>query len=292
MPIQFGHSNTFSLIRERFSNRMAALQTFAPCSTCMRPREAATRASTRMNRCSRAQLRKAQIKRSICPITVSSRNASPAPYFMVQSYPQDYPVPANGEARIKVIGVGGGGGNALNRMIEADLQVRASTSMVGCDAGIEMAACTCTFCFVQRCQILRDLHACRFPAKSPPTDLLSHVSTNCRALSSGRSTQMHRRWLTTVLPTSCRLATRYVGFGEHQLFLTRCSSCCAAMQTRHMLSGMHFLTLCLLARRQHLGPTMPSQTGASSDFFCMYVTPLLLLDMRSGHKGSWLRWQP
>jgi len=28
----------------------------------------------------------------------------------------------NGEARIKVIGVGGAGGNALNRMIEADLQ--------------------------------------------------------------------------------------------------------------------------------------------------------------------------
>jgi hypothetical protein len=42
----------------------------------------------------------------------------------VQSYSQEHVAPTNGEARIKVIGVGGGGGNALNRMIEADLQVR------------------------------------------------------------------------------------------------------------------------------------------------------------------------
>lgn len=42
--------------------------------------------------------------------------------FMLRSLPQDSIIPNNGEARIKVIGVGGGGGNALNRMIEADLQ--------------------------------------------------------------------------------------------------------------------------------------------------------------------------
>ena len=32
--------------------------------------------------------------------------------------------PMGGEARIKVIGVGGGGGNAVNRMISSGLQVR------------------------------------------------------------------------------------------------------------------------------------------------------------------------
>ncbi|KAI8467226.1 MAG: Tubulin/FtsZ, GTPase domain-containing protein [Monoraphidium minutum] len=45
--------------------------------------------------------------------------------LVVRSLPEDQPVPQtssmNGEARIKVVGVGGGGGNALNRMIEADL---------------------------------------------------------------------------------------------------------------------------------------------------------------------------
>ncbi|KIY98816.1 cell division protein FtsZ [Monoraphidium neglectum] len=71
----------------------------------------------------RPQLRQAQIQRGLCPITVSSKGGpSPAKYMYVQSYSQEHVAPTNGEARIKVIGVGGGGGNALNRMIEADLQ--------------------------------------------------------------------------------------------------------------------------------------------------------------------------
>ena len=36
-------------------------------------------------------------------------------------------VRAGGDAQIKVIGVGGGGGNAINRMIASGLQVRIPT---------------------------------------------------------------------------------------------------------------------------------------------------------------------
>ena len=36
-------------------------------------------------------------------------------------------VRAGGDAQIKVIGVGGGGGNAINRMIASGLQVRIAT---------------------------------------------------------------------------------------------------------------------------------------------------------------------
>ena len=40
------------------------------------------------------------------------------------SYSGNYYGPVGGDARIKVIGVGGGGGNAVNRMISSGLQVR------------------------------------------------------------------------------------------------------------------------------------------------------------------------
>lgn len=40
--------------------------------------------------------------------------------------------PIGGDARIKVIGVGGGGGNALNRMINSGLQVRCPGHGRGC----------------------------------------------------------------------------------------------------------------------------------------------------------------
>jgi hypothetical protein len=65
-------------------------------------------------------------KRALHPLAVVGSKGSPSPakYLLVQSYQQEQPGPVNGEARIKVIGVGGGGGNALNRMIEADLQAR------------------------------------------------------------------------------------------------------------------------------------------------------------------------
>ena len=41
----------------------------------------------------------------------------------VASYSADTYGPVGGDARIKVIGVGGGGGNAVNRMISSGLQV-------------------------------------------------------------------------------------------------------------------------------------------------------------------------
>lgn len=47
--------------------------------------------------------------------------AGSLPYLCVTSGPSYAPI--EGEARIKVIGVGGGGGNALVRMITADMQV-------------------------------------------------------------------------------------------------------------------------------------------------------------------------
>ncbi len=46
-----------------------------------------------------------------------------AKYMMLQSMPLGAYTPVGGEARIKVIGVGGGGNNALNRMIDSGLQV-------------------------------------------------------------------------------------------------------------------------------------------------------------------------
>jgi cell division protein FtsZ len=41
----------------------------------------------------------------------------------LQNNGYEAPLGQNGSARIKVIGVGGGGGNAVNRMIEGGLQV-------------------------------------------------------------------------------------------------------------------------------------------------------------------------
>lgn len=46
--------------------------------------------------------------------------ANGKPFMVVQSFPY---TPVGGDAKIKVIGVGGGGGNALNRMIASGLQV-------------------------------------------------------------------------------------------------------------------------------------------------------------------------
>lgn len=43
--------------------------------------------------------------------------------MLVQSINPQF-APIGGDARIKVIGVGGGGNNALNRMIASGLQVR------------------------------------------------------------------------------------------------------------------------------------------------------------------------
>jgi hypothetical protein len=51
-----------------------------------------------------------------------ARAAGPR-YLVVTSSGYEGSTPRAGEARIKVVGVGGGGGNALNRMIEAGLYV-------------------------------------------------------------------------------------------------------------------------------------------------------------------------
>ena len=57
---------------------------------------------------------------------MQSQNVSPqidgTPAAMVQSTPQPNGITPSQTARIEVIGVGGGGSNAVNRMIASDLQ--------------------------------------------------------------------------------------------------------------------------------------------------------------------------
>jgi len=56
----------------------------------------------------------------VAPLTANvKKQRRSAPYLMVHSLGY---APVGGDARIKVIGVGGGGGNALNRMIDSGLQ--------------------------------------------------------------------------------------------------------------------------------------------------------------------------
>eukprot|EP00879_Flechtneria_rotunda_P026890 GHRR01028729.1.p1 GENE.GHRR01028729.1~~GHRR01028729.1.p1 ORF type:complete len:143 (-),score=29.35 GHRR01028729.1:253-681(-) len=56
------------------------------------------------------------------------------------------------DARIKVIGVGGGGGNALNRMVETGLQVFSATN---CPCRQRIAAAVVAV-FLQLCGLCRD----------------------------------------------------------------------------------------------------------------------------------------
>lgn len=60
-----------------------------------------------------------------CHSPLQQKNRAAMPYTTVHS--SGYPgyAPVGGDASIKVIGVGGGGGNALNRMIASGLQARA-----------------------------------------------------------------------------------------------------------------------------------------------------------------------
>lgn len=137
----------------------------AACSAgtaASRQREAAhmraMRSRTAPGSCSRGFLRTAQITRRGPVSTVSSNvGPSPAKYLLVQSFPSENGAPTNGEARIKVIGVGGGGGNALNRMIEADLQVR---------PGARVRADMCCSMALHPCNRRWRVHAV---ARAPPT---------------------------------------------------------------------------------------------------------------------------
>lgn len=56
---------------------------------------------------------------------VGQLTASPA-LRLLDCLASAFPRGAGGDAQIKVIGVGGGGGNAINRMIASGLQVSAS----------------------------------------------------------------------------------------------------------------------------------------------------------------------
>ena len=69
----------------------------------------------------------AGVQRHLKPSILSqgTRRALP-PYFALST--SGY-TPIGGDARIKVIGVGGGGGNALNRMINSGLQVRGEVQL-------------------------------------------------------------------------------------------------------------------------------------------------------------------
>lgn len=62
----------------------------------------------------------------IAPLTKTVRSLSPSS-TVVSSYESSGYGPVGGDARIKVIGVGGGGGNAVNRMISSGLQVSQPT---------------------------------------------------------------------------------------------------------------------------------------------------------------------
>ena len=54
--------------------------------------------------------------------TPTANGASPHPTVMTSSPPQALGITPSQTARIEVIGVGGGGSNAVNRMIASDLQ--------------------------------------------------------------------------------------------------------------------------------------------------------------------------
>ncbi|KAF6251816.1 Tubulin/FtsZ, GTPase domain-containing protein [Scenedesmus sp. NREL 46B-D3] len=63
-----------------------------------------------------------RLRRQLRPLD-EAQDSSSKPYMVVRSGNSFSAAPsANGDARIKVIGVGGGGGNALNRMLETGLQ--------------------------------------------------------------------------------------------------------------------------------------------------------------------------
>jgi hypothetical protein len=91
----------------------------------------------------------------------SSRQSRPS-YLVVQSAPSFSPV--GGDARIKVIGVGGGGNNALNRMIASGLQVRKQSS-VSKSFVFAYASLACNLRLVE----------CRLPLTDLPLHSLLHA---------------------------------------------------------------------------------------------------------------------
>jgi hypothetical protein len=110
------------------SKMLGTSQTRAPCSA------AANVLPRRMLSTSRTLLKDPSARPSVmcqprpvpkhaaCIATPAHQRKPNTPYMVVQSMPGYTPV--GGDARIKVIGVGGGGNNALNRMIASGLQVR------------------------------------------------------------------------------------------------------------------------------------------------------------------------
>jgi hypothetical protein len=101
-------------------------------------------------------------------------------YTTVRSTGYEGYSPVGGDASIKVIGVGGGGGNALNRMIASGLQVSAcitETLMRGRGA-FE----------IKRSSSSMESSSHASPSPCPPPFLLPRES------SSGLSTPTHRPW--------------------------------------------------------------------------------------------------
>lgn len=109
----------------------------------------------------------------------------------VASYSADTYGPVGGDARIKVIGVGGGGGNAVNRMISSGLQVRLICVFIKggeTDMVIIFSLLRCTTCattdakmnqhrknIVTGCRVLGGQHRCPGLGKPP-----SHEQTSNR----------------------------------------------------------------------------------------------------------------
>jgi cell division protein FtsZ len=105
------------------------------------------------------------------------RHSRPS-YLVVQSAPSFSPV--GGDARIKVIGVGGGGNNALNRMIASGLQVR----KVICPELVcilPMQALPAPSCVLHTGCVVRQSAACAFTDCSQGVEFWA-VNTDAQAL--------------------------------------------------------------------------------------------------------------
>ena len=119
---------------------------------------------------------------------------------------------AGGDARIKVIGVGGGGNNAINRMIGSGLQVSLTSSRAMSPAHDSYAFClhnglnrqpslTLAGNSPSRCCQMCAGHRITSNCCGSPSSIqdISHEPNPlrayaCRALSSGQRTQMHKLW--------------------------------------------------------------------------------------------------
>lgn len=116
------------------------------------------------------------------------------------------------DARIKVIGCGGGGGNAVNRMITAGLQVR-GLAFLCCAVDEERSKQEHSSWRSSDCEGRSHCTSRLYLRLAPlmcslPPHWLSHGPVTTRALSSGPSTPTPRRSFRAVHRTASRLASK------------------------------------------------------------------------------------